>query len=332
MKRWLAILLALATVLTLSMAVFADDKVAKPGTGPEMSRPNDSADVFGYDTISRRQWNYFEAETAELLDGAKENKDHAGYHGTGCASMTCWESNPNATSSIIFTVKAVLDGEQDIYIGYDNGHAWAQSANLIVNGASLGKIYFPTVKENAWAAYGMVKKAVSLTAGENTIALKYDREDYPSSFNIDFVAISKGDDWKDEAKAIKLTIGQTDIIKITENGEETIASDVAPQIKQEEGRTYIPVRGVFELAGATVTWNDEAKSVIVKTEDASVAVAVGNTQARVNGRRLSMEGAPYIDASAGRTLIPLRFISENLGYKVDWDGETQTIVISFYED
>ena len=38
------------------------------------------------------------------------------------------------------------------------------------------------------------------------------------------------------------------------------------------------------------------------------------------------DAPPFIQD--GRTLIPLRFISENLGYSVAWEGETQTITIT----
>lgn len=333
MKKVLALLLAMAMIFTMGIAAFAEGEdaaaeVTAPGEGEEMKRPNDSASVLKYGDIVKRQWAYFEAESAELLEGARENADHEGYNGAGCVAMTCWNTNPDATPAIKFTVNAIVDGAQDMYIGYDNGHAWAQSANLTVNGTLVGKVYFPTVEKDVWASYGMIKTNVTLAAGENTILLQYDRADYPSSFNIDFVALSKGDTWKDDAKAIRLTIGNKTITKITENGEVPIETDVAPQIKDD--RTFIPVRGVFELAGATIEWNGDTRAATVKTDDATVVVTIDNKQARVNGRRVMMDAPAFIND--GRTLIPLRFISENLGYKVDWDGETQTITIHLFEE
>lgn len=337
MKKFLAIVLTVAMLFAMGATAFAAEEakadaakpaVVEPGEGEETKRPNDSASVVKYfEGKDKRMWAYFEAEDAEVIDGAKVNSDHEGYNGTGCVAMTCWKTNPDATPGIKFTVNAVVAGAQDIYIGYDNGHAWAQSANLTVNGAAAQKIYFPTVQKDVWAAYGMIKVNVTLNEGANTIVLQYDKADYPSSFNVDFIAASKGDTWKDEASAIKLTIGNNTITKVTENGEVPVQFDVAPIIK--DGRTFVPVRGIFEIAGATIEWNGDTRAATVKTDKATVIVTIDNKQARVNGRRVMMDAPPFIQD--GRTLIPLRFISENLGYKVDWNGETQTVTINLFD-
>ena len=183
------------------------------------------------------------------------------------------------------------------------------------------------VLNDVWAAYGMIKLNVTLNEGANTIVLQYDKADYPSSFNIDFIAASKGDTWKDEASAIKLVIGQTSITKVTENGEVPVQFDVAPIIK--DGRTFVPVRGIFEIAGATIEWNGDTRAATIKTDAATVIVTIDNKQARVNGRRVMMDAPPFIQD--GRTLIPVRFISENLGYKVDWNADTQTVTINLFD-
>lgn len=333
MKKFLAVILTLAMVLTMGIACLAEEaeeaeEITAPGKGAEMNRPNDTASVVKYGDIVKRQWKFYEAESAEAAGGATANSDHEGYSGKGAVALTCWNSDPDATPSVTFTVDAVVEGAQDMYIGYDNGHAWAQTVTMTVNGTD-SKVSFPTVEKDVWASYGMVKVNVTLNAGENKITIKLGRDDYPASFNVDFIAISKGDTWKDEAKAVKLTIGNKTITKITENGEIPVECDVAPMIKADLGLTFIPVRGVFDAAGAKIEWDADTRAVTVNTDDATVIVTIDSKQARVNGRRTMMDGAPFIEE--GRTFIPLRFISENLGYKVDWDGETQTITINLFE-
>lgn len=59
----------------------------------------------------------------------------------------------------------------------------------------------------------------------------------------------------------------------------------------------------------------------------TVVLQVNNTAAIVNGESITLDVAPYIDATSGRTLVPLRFISESLGYTVTWDGEDKTVRI-----
>lgn len=328
MKRLLVMLLAVAMLCTLCVASFAEEAAtAAPGEGPEKDRPNDSASVINYfEAAEHRKWLFFEAEEAEKLMGARQNADHVGYSGDGCVALTLWGNNTDATPGIKFNVKAVLEGAQDLYIGYNNGHAFAQSANITVNGTTQ-KVYFPTIKKDAWASWAMIKTPVTLEAGDNEVIIQYDKADYPSSFNIDFVAVSKGETWKDEAKAIKLQIGNTTITKVTENGDVPVVSDVAPMIKDD--RTFIPVRGMFELAGATIGWNPETREVTVEADDTTVVLTIDSRQARVNGKRKILETPPFI--KDGRTLIPVRFISENLGYEVDWNGDTREITINLYE-
>ena len=124
MKKFLAIVLTVAMLFAMGTVVFAAEEakaaVVEPGEGEETKRPNDSASVVKYfEGKDKRMWAFFEAEDAEVIDGAKVNSDHEGYNGSGCVAMTCWKTNPDATPGIKFTVNAVVAGAQDIYIGYD---------------------------------------------------------------------------------------------------------------------------------------------------------------------------------------------------------------------
>lgn len=321
MKKIIAFIMALTMIFSV-VNIYA---LSNPGEGEELNRPNDSASVLKYADIDRKLYTFYEAENAELFDGATSNADHEGYSGKGAVALTCWSKNPDATPGIKFNVKAITGGAQDIYIGYNNGLTWAQTATLTVNGKKL-RLNFPTVEKDIWASYGMIKVNVTLKAGDNEVIIQLGRKDYPASFNIDFVAVSKGDAWKDETKAIRLTIGNKTITKISENGETTVECDVAPVIREDLGLTFIPVRGVFDASGATIEWNENAKAVTVKTAKDTVTVTIDDKQAKVNGKKTMLAGAPFIEN--GRTFIPLRFISENLGYKVDWNGTTQTITIN----
>ncbi|MDP4133095.1 MAG: stalk domain-containing protein [Bacillota bacterium] len=327
MKKFLSLVLAVVMVACMAVAVMAEDAATtgpKPGTGPELSRANDKASVVLYSNFYKRPYTIYQAENAEIFDSARVNCDHEGYLGSGCVALTIWEANKDSKAGIKFNVKSDVAGQKEIVIGYDNGHPFSQSLNLTVNGESKGKLYFPTVAEGVWDKYGTTKTTVNLNAGDNVIILQYDATDYPSSFNIDFLGVYKGDSWKNETKGLKLTIGSKSITHVSENGETKAEGDVAPMIRGN--LTYIPVRGVFDAAGADIAWDSEARTVTVKTDSSSVVVEIDNKQGRVNGRRVMMAGAPFIEN--GRTYIPLRFISESLGYKVTWDGATQTIGIS----
>ncbi|MBE7054374.1 MAG: hypothetical protein E7391_08945 [Ruminococcaceae bacterium] len=111
-------------------------------------------------------------------------------------------------------------------------------------------------------------------------------------------------------------------IKITLNGT-TLTTDQPPIIV--EGRTLVPVRVIFEALGATVTWDDSIKTATGVLDGTTVSLQINNTVAKVNGKDVTLDVPAQIVNS--RTLVPVRFISESLGCKVDWDDATKTVII-----
>ena len=92
------------------------------------------------------------------------------------------------------------------------------------------------------------------------------------------------------------------------------------------GITMVPVRGLFEKVGAGVQWDGTTRTVTVSTGTAVVSLQVGSSAGMVNGRAAAMpRPAEIMD---GRTYIPLRFIAENLGARVQWDEGTATVRIN----
>jgi len=118
----------------------------------------------------------------------------------------------------------------------------------------------------------------------------------------------------------------TNAITILLNGEK-LTFDVEPYIK--EGRTLVPFRGILEALGAEVIWNPDEKSVTTKSDTTEIYLKIGSNETYVNGDKVIIDVAAEITNS--RTFVPLRFISENLGATVLWDGDTRTVSI-LYED
>jgi hypothetical protein len=103
-----------------------------------------------------------------------------------------------------------------------------------------------------------------------------------------------------------------------------IAFDVPPQI--DNGRVLVPLRGVFERLGATVAWDDQTQTVLAQRGTTSVSLVIGNTQAMINGRPAMMDVPAML--VGGRTMVPLRFVSQTLGANVNWDAATSTVAIA----
>ncbi|TEB11973.1 stalk domain-containing protein [Pelotomaculum propionicicum] len=108
----------------------------------------------------------------------------------------------------------------------------------------------------------------------------------------------------------------------------TLAFDVPPVI--EKGRTLVPLRALFEAPGAAVTWDPETRKVTAQKEDITVELTVGNEKALWSGPKdvheVILEAPPKIIGD--RVLAPLRFVSEALGDRVDWDEATRTVRIT----
>ncbi|WCF06150.1 N-acetylmuramoyl-L-alanine amidase family protein [Paenibacillus thiaminolyticus] len=89
--------------------------------------------------------------------------------------------------------------------------------------------------------------------------------------------------------------------------------------------TMIPVRVVSEQLGYKVDWDPKAKSVAIYNDSNRLTMAVDQKTAKVNDKEVKLDVAPMLQK--GTTLVPLRFIGENMGLTVDWDRETKSVYL-----
>lgn len=116
-----------------------------------------------------------------------------------------------------------------------------------------------------------------------------------------------------------MTIGQKSLML---NGSK-VAIDSAPILKN--GTTYVPIKHVLDAFGGQATWNQSAQRVGVLRGGMLMELTVGKKEFILNGKRSSAAVAPMVQG--GRTLVPLRLVSEQLGLKVKWDKNTKTVTI-----
>lgn len=91
-------------------------------------------------------------------------------------------------------------------------------------------------------------------------------------------------------------------------------------------RTLVPVRFIAEGFGAEVGWNPETRTVTLVDGNTVIQLTIDSTIAYVNGERRVLDVAPTIINS--RTMLPVRFISENFGATVGWDDATRKVTVS----
>lgn len=95
----------------------------------------------------------------------------------------------------------------------------------------------------------------------------------------------------------------------------------------DEGRTMVPIRAIVESMGGTVNWDDNDQRIDISLKSNTLQLWVNKLTATVNGQPVALDVSPKtVD---GRTMVPLRFVAENLGAKVAWDGNTQEITLSY---
>ena len=91
-------------------------------------------------------------------------------------------------------------------------------------------------------------------------------------------------------------------------------------------RTLIPVRAMIEALGGEVDWNSETQEVDLSMGTETIRLTIDSTTAYLNGEEYTLDVAPAVIND--RTMIPVRFISESFGMSVNWEGESQRIIIS----
>lgn len=104
-----------------------------------------------------------------------------------------------------------------------------------------------------------------------------------------------------------------------------LVTDVSPYIIPKLNTTMLPFRAIGEALGAQFTWDQKLQEVKFQRGDDRIQMTVGNNTAVVNGEVVTLDAAPQVKGN--RTMVPVRFISENLGMTVKWDQKTRTITI-----
>lgn len=105
--------------------------------------------------------------------------------------------------------------------------------------------------------------------------------------------------------------------------------DQKPFIESSTYRTYVPIRFVADALGSNTDWDGVNKVVSINTRDNDViSLKIGSKTPLLNGAEMGKTLDAPAKLKNGRTLVPLRFISESLGYHVIWDGLNSTVRIS----
>ncbi len=143
--------------------------------------------------------------------------------------------------------------------------------------------------------------------------------------------------WSNEASVTTPSVVQSVVMKLTIDKKNytingiAMTMDVAPVIL--ESRTLGPVRYVAEALGAEVAWDPVERKVTLTRGSTTIELWIGRNTARVNGAYVLIdpenpEVKPVI-LPPGRTMLPFRFIAEQLGASVGWDSVKREVTITY---
>lgn len=118
--------------------------------------------------------------------------------------------------------------------------------------------------------------------------------------------------------------GAQQTIRVTVNGDPVSFQTTNP--RYVDGRVLVPLRGVFEQMGAFVEWHPQTRTVTATKSDTDIKLQIGDRTAWVNGEGRSLDVPATL--IAGRTMVPLRFLSESLGANVQWNATNSVVMIT----
>lgn len=108
--------------------------------------------------------------------------------------------------------------------------------------------------------------------------------------------------------------------------QDPVTLEVAPYI--QGGRTFVPLRFIGESFGAKVDWNSSEKKIVYTLRGQEITLWLNQTKFISNGNEKKMDSPPELKPP-GRTFVPLRIISEELGASVEWNEISRQIKIIF---
>ena len=117
-----------------------------------------------------------------------------------------------------------------------------------------------------------------------------------------------------------------DEIQVTIDGRRVVFGGQQPVIV--DGRTLVPVRGVFEQLGFEVSWNGAARQAMLSDGSNTLILTIGSPNFMINGRQSAHVLEVPAQIIGGSTMLPLRAVLESVGYQLDWDAATRTVSIS----
>lgn len=94
-----------------------------------------------------------------------------------------------------------------------------------------------------------------------------------------------------------------------------------------KGSTLCPIRAIVEALGGSIAWNGTEQKLTITLKNLKLEMWINKKTAKANGKSKTLNVPPQI--INGRTMVPVRFVSEELGGNVFWDSASRIITIEY---
>ncbi|MDW7672346.1 MAG: stalk domain-containing protein [Bacillota bacterium] len=224
-------------------------------------------------------------------------------------------------------VKAVKKSNTSVELTWQTNSKFASELDYVIESRDEHSSFSSLTRLNQPAAlkYTVTGLDPNRTHAFRVIAYKHISPSDPSDVVVPGDELSTNLPFSPSQVEIVLNVGQ---YAFSVNGQQQ-QMDAQPMIFQ--GRTLLPIRYITEALGAAITWKGDEQKVTIIEGERVIELWVNKNMAMVNGQPVPVDAGntqvtPLI-VPPGRTMLPLRFVTESLGCQLEWDGATQQITI-----
>lgn len=236
------------------------------------------------------------------------------YRGNGDSSLSALTLRDGSANNISFT--PTFKSTTTTYQASVANTVTSIAIRPVVNDANATvKINSTTLSSGNWSSN------IALNEGTNNIIIEVTAADgTKTNYTLQIVRQQKP-----QASQIKLTIGSN--IAVVDGAQKTLDSKPLLYSYNKNSYTMVPVRFVSEQLGAKVDWSDATKTVTITMGNKVLTLKINEVKPAIG---LDAPAILYTDPvlKAPRTMVPLRYVSEQLGAKVDWDNNAKTVTIT----
>ena len=125
---------------------------------------------------------------------------------------------------------------------------------------------------------------------------------------------------------VVMTIGSSEYVV----DKQLFTMDAAPYV-DSNWRTMVPIRALAEAFDATVTYDNDARTVTIEYNEQTIVMTIDSATYTVNGVEGEMDTEAVINSADDRTYVPIRFAAEAMGFTVTalYDENSSTASVVF---